>query len=99
MEGKRRALVSWVREMSDSDKPYFWFEAAMISTFPGYFEGCQSNYEVETILRKAKVIRKDNRTDTESCALLVLFSNRKSGEKFIERLNKWLDAQDSSKGC
>lgn len=67
-----------------------WYEAAMISTFPGVFDDCGDNYEVEDKLRKAGVIKPQNQTDTESCALVVNFSNKKSAESFGERLEKYI---------
>lgn len=69
---------------------HYWFEASMISTCKPVFKDCSSNYDVESALRKAKVIRKNNRTDTESSALVVLFASRKAGEAFIDRLNNYL---------
>jgi hypothetical protein len=69
----------------------YWFEAAMLSTCgEEAFPGCYDNYEVEDALRKAGVIRKNNQTDTESCALVINFSSKSAGLAFIERLNKYL---------
>jgi hypothetical protein len=74
-----------------STKPYWYLDCGMCSTFPEAFDKCGSNYEVESILRKHKVIRKDSKTDTESCALVVIFSTEKAGVNFIGRLNKFLE--------
>lgn len=90
----KRADYSWIGEMDLDGRHHFWFEAAMVSTFPGIFDHCGDNYEVEDVLRKAGVIHKKNQTDTESCALVINFKSRKSAEKFIERLNKWLDEKE-----
>ena len=69
-----------------------WYEAAMVSTFPGVFDDCGDNYEVENKLRQAKVINAKNQTDTESCALVVNFSNKKSAEAFGERLQAYIES-------
>ena len=77
-------------EANKFDEDMIWYEAAMISTFPGVFDDCESNYEVEERLRKAGVIKPQNQTDTESCALVVNFSSIKSAEKFEERLEQYI---------
>jgi hypothetical protein len=77
--------------MSYDDAPYWYFDCAMVSTCEPVFDHCDSNYEVEDELRKAKVLRKNNRTDTEMCSLVVLFSSESAGNNFIDRLNKYLD--------
>lgn len=79
-----------IYESESSGKYPYWFECAMVSVCRPVFDRCDSNYEVERVLRDAKVIRKNNVTDTETCALIVLFSNKKSGVNFIQRLNKFL---------
>jgi len=66
------------------------FDCAMISTCRPAFDYCHSNYDVEDKLRKAGVIRKNTRTDSESCALVVCFSSEKAYGNFIGRLNKYL---------
>lgn len=68
----------------------YWFECAMISTCKPVFDKCADNYEVETMLRDARVIHKRTKTDTESSALVVLFASEKAGDSFIERLNAFL---------
>jgi hypothetical protein len=68
----------------------FWFEAAMCSTCRPAFDLCEDNYEVEDVLRKEGVLLPANKTDTESSALVVLFSSKKSGEAFLDRLNTYL---------
>lgn len=74
-----------------------WYEGAMISTFPGVFDDCDSNYEVEDKLRKAGVIKPQNQTDTETCALVVNFSSMKSAEKFEERLEAYISENSPDK--
>lgn len=74
------------------DPSYFYFDCGMVHTCKPTFDRCDTNYDVEAVLRKAGVIRKNNRTDTESCSLVVLFSTRKAGEAFLARLNKFLEA-------
>mgnify|MGYP001485345927 CR=1 FL=1 len=71
-------------------KHRFYFECAMVSTCSPVFNRCSDNYDVERELRNANVLRKNNTTDTETCALMVLFSNKKSALNFINRLNKYL---------
>lgn len=69
----------------------------MCSVVPEVFGNCDSNYEVEDMLRKHKVIRQANKTDTESCALVVNFSSRRTAENFIKRLNIFLGAKANAK--
>lgn len=78
-------------------KPYWFFDCGMISTCKPVFDKCDSNHDVEKVLRKAGVIRKNNRTDTESSALVVLFSSASAGEGFIKRLNTYLLDQAQKK--
>jgi hypothetical protein len=79
-----------VNDMQYDGKKVFWFECAMVSACAPLFDHCDSNYEVEDLLRKAKVLHKRNQTDSESCALVVNFSSEKSAQKFIDRLNAFL---------
>ena len=79
---------SWVNTIDEGET--YYFDCAMISTFAPVFDQCEDNYDVESVLRNAKVIRTNNRTDTESCSLVVLFSSRSAGENFINRLNTYL---------
>ena len=72
------------------DGEMIWYEGSMISTFPGVFDDCDSNYEVEDKLRAAGVIKPQNKTDSESCALVVNFSSVKSADKFEERLERYI---------
>ena len=69
---------------------HYWFETAMISTCDPLFNNYGDNYEVEAELRKEKVIGSKNKTDTESCALVINFSSESAGHKFIDRLNEYL---------
>ena len=62
------------------------WEASCISTFPGVFDDCEDNYEVEQRLRKAGVIHAKNKTDSETCACVVYLSNEGSAYKFAKRL-------------
>jgi hypothetical protein len=79
-------LESW-----DYDGKKAWtFDCSMICTCEPLFDDCDSNYEVEEKLRKAKVLTGRSDTDTESCALVVRFSSQKSADAFIDRLNKYL---------
>ena len=73
---------------------HFWFECGMISTCCPLFDHCDSNHDVEDELRKNKVLRKNNSTDTESSALVVLFTSKKAGIKFVERLNAYLTKKE-----
>jgi len=67
------------------------FCSAMVGLCRPIFDECFGNCEVEDVLRKAKVIRANNKTDSETCQMWVYFSKKESGEKFIERLNKYID--------
>lgn len=80
---------SWINPGGGGLKP--WFEAAMCSSVPEAFHDCDDNYEVEKRLRKAGVLRLEDKTDTESCALVVYFKTMAEGHAFIDRLNAYLD--------
>ncbi len=75
----------------------YYFDCAMITACKPVFDRCSDNYEVEDVLRKAKVILPQNQTDTESCALVLNFSSRKAGEAFIDRLNRYLEQKSVTK--
>jgi hypothetical protein len=85
--------------INELEPAQFWFECAMIGTCKPLFDNCANNYEVEEKLRKAGVITTD--TDSESCALVVLFNSMGDGEAFIDRLNAYLlrkeDAMERAK--
>lgn len=68
----------------------YWFEAAMVSTCAPLFDDCDSNYEVERKLEKAKVLTQACISDTESSALVVNFARKDTAISFIARLNKYL---------
>jgi hypothetical protein len=72
-----------------SNRSWF-FDCAMISSCKPVFDNCSDNYDVERVLRKEGIIRRGMKTDTESCALVVMFSTKDGGQKFIARLNKFL---------
>lgn len=69
-----------------------WFEAAMITSFPGVFDDCEDNYDVEDRLREAGVIAADNQTDTESCALVVYFKSDDEARAFCDRLKAFVES-------
>jgi hypothetical protein len=71
----------------------FYFDCAMVSTCAPLFDDCDSNYEVEEKLEKAKVITKACEPDTESCALVVNFKRKDTARAFIQRLNRYLVAK------
>lgn len=73
---------------------YSFFDDLIESCAP-VFDDCPTNYEVEDKLRKAKVIHDRNNTDSESGGFGICFSSRKSGEKFIDRLNKYLQEHEN----
>lgn len=79
-------------------KTYWQFECAMVSACEPVFDSKNDryhadNYSVEKQLREAKVILSTNKTNTESCALVVMFSSKQSSENFLSRLNKYLREQ------
>jgi hypothetical protein len=80
-------------ESYSGDKTYWLFDCSMVSSCGPIFRDCDSNYEVEAVLRKAHVLRKNSNTDTETCALVVMFSTEKAGHAFIDRLNAYLVEQ------
>lgn len=82
-------------EEEDLDGPKEWdkrysFHGAMISMCSPFLDGIYDNYAFEDRLRKAKVLRKNSQTDTESCEFWAYFSTKKAGLAFVERLNKYL---------
>ena len=83
-------------EYSESDyiqydrNKYWLFDCSMVSTCEPLFDDCESNYEVEKKLQEAKVILRQNNTDSESCALVVRFGSVSAANKFIGRLNSYL---------
>jgi len=68
-----------------------WYEAAMISTFPGVFDGCDDNYEVECRLTEAGVISPSDSPDSETCAVVVYFDNASQADGFEARLAKYIE--------
>ena len=80
-------------DIDELDPKNFWFECAMVSACSPVFDHCEDNHDVEAQLRGAKVLLPKNQTDTECCALVVNFSSRQSGEKFIDRLNEYLESR------
>jgi hypothetical protein len=80
-----------IRDEDYDGKKYWLFECGMISTCSPLFDSLEDNYGVEKILRSRKVISPKTKTDTESCALVIQFSTKKAGEKFIDRLNAYLE--------
>jgi hypothetical protein len=66
------------------------FHGAMISTCSPVLDDLDDNHDFEARLRRAKVLRKNNRTDTESCEFWAYFSSQKAGMAFVERLNEYL---------
>jgi hypothetical protein len=72
-----------------------WYEASMISTFPGVFDDCEDNFDVEDCLREAGVILPQNVTDTESCALVVYFNDEQGAEAFGERLQDYVEKREN----
>jgi hypothetical protein len=89
---------------SDLDEPSreyglkdWTFTGAMISTCaPLFDEGDMDNHDFEAVLRRKKVLRKNNRTDSESCQFWAYFSSKKSAMAFVARLNEYLAKRASS---
>lgn len=79
-----------IYDMEYDDRTKYFFSCSMVSTCPKHFGHLDSNYEVERILRMHRVIRANNNTDSETCALVLYFSSKKAGQNFIDRLNKFL---------
>ena len=75
------------------DMGKYFFDCSMVSSCAPAFDDCDSNHEVEEKLRAAGVIKPQNKTDTESCALVINFSSEESGHKFIDRLNGYLQKE------
>jgi signal transduction histidine kinase len=73
-------------------KSLWYFDCAMNTSCPEVFGHCEDNYEVEQILRKAKVLTAKSSVDTESCALVVNFSTKNAATAFISRLNKYIES-------
>ena len=87
--------------ISDNDNQYrepgerieYQYQNAMCSAYPGLFDDCDGNHDVEQKLRDAKVIRKNNKTDTEDCQFHIYFSTEKAAHAFVDRFNEWALAQ------
>jgi hypothetical protein len=99
-------FITQFKEKSTYDKsewneewPYT-FTAAMISSCEPIFDACESNHEVEDLLRKKKIIRtgKGCMTDSESCQMFVCFKRKDGVNSFIKRLNKYLMEEGRKKG-
>tara|TARA_R100001244_G_scaffold104496_2_gene77514 strand:- start:1752 stop:2012 length:261 start_codon:yes stop_codon:yes gene_type:complete len=54
------------------------------------FSHLDSNYDIEDILRKHKVLRKNQYTDSEYCQFWAYFSTKKVAENFIKRYNEFI---------
>jgi len=103
---RKERFIPQFREMTSYDKsdwneewPYT-FTAAMVDSCRPIFDWCESNYEVEELLRKKKIIRtgKGCMTDSESCQMFVYFKRKDGVNNFIKRLNKYLLEQGRKKG-
>jgi hypothetical protein len=81
-----------IQNLGDDDEAThpWWFEAAMVSTCRPIFDDCDSNYGVMEKLTVAGVISKYDKQDSETCSLVVYFTDAAMGEAFIERLNNYL---------
>ena len=94
IDGERIPQFGWPDISSlenwKTGRPYWYFSAAMISTCSPLFDDLDDNHEVEAVLRRQKVVRKNNRTDSESCEFVINFSTEKAAVAFIERLNDYL---------
>ena len=75
------------------DIPLFTMSMSCIGRFTPVFDHCDTNYEVEDMLRDAGVILPSNRTDTESALLWMTFSSVDSALNFQCRLNTYLVTQ------
>jgi len=70
----------------------WYFDAAMVDSYEPLYHGCESNYEVEIILRREGVL-KGIETDTETCALVLNVYSAKTVEDVCERYNAFVDAR------
>lgn len=68
----------------------YGFGGAMVSTCAPLLDTCEDNYDVTNRPKKAGVITRGNDTDPESCCTYVYFRNKRMGESFIRRFNKYL---------
>ena len=80
-----------VHKLEGEEKYPYWFEAAMVDSFSPIFDSCSDNHDVEDRLRRAKVLLPSNKTDTESCALVCLFSKKASYLSFMKRFNAYIE--------
>jgi hypothetical protein len=62
----------------------------MVSACEPLLDGCDSNHAVEDLLRKEGVLTKGCAGDSESCQMFIYFKNKPNGNRFIDRLNRWL---------
>lgn len=79
---EREGRISW------------WFECSLSFVFRqrGIMD-VEDNYEVEERLRRAGVIKHNNLTATETCAMVVCFSSRVAARNFIGRLNEYIQTK------
>jgi hypothetical protein len=88
-------IVKWEYSALDNleGETQWYFACAMVSSHRshGLFQECESNYEVEEMLRVAEVIREPNTTDSETCCMWVYFQTEQEGKDFIDRLNDYIE--------
>ena len=77
-------------DYEDISHPYY-FTCSMVSTCAPLFDGCDDNYEVESLLVKNGVITKGCERDSEMCQMFVNFKRKDAARRFIDRLNKYLN--------
>jgi len=66
------------------------FNAAMVSSYGAVFADCEDNYEVTDVLRKAKVLGKNDKDDPESCCSYFYFESKRDAQAFLRRLNRYM---------
>jgi hypothetical protein len=71
------------------DQKNWVYTAAMCSSYPDLFGELDGNHEVERVLRKAGVLRHNNKTDSEDFQVWFYFSSRKAAQAFVDRFNKF----------
>ena len=73
----------------DSGTDPWWFEADLRLVF----EKFDANFDIERLLEGAGVIGPDDVPDSETCAFVCNFKTKEQGNRFIGRLNNFIESQ------
>ncbi len=84
--------VVYIPAYPEEECPENWFFSVdMLTRCEPLFDHCEDNYDVEDVLIKAGVVGTDDTPDSETGEMVINFPNQEAGEKFITRLNAFLN--------